>query len=88
MSGEKRKYRRTEAGRKAWESQQSGLPAAYRRILGLMHAAAYSDEVLGAMQEFSARQVLDWLDELDTLGFVEALPFAAGAGAAQMQQAA
>jgi hypothetical protein len=86
MSGQKRKYRRTEAGRKAWENPHSGLPQAYRRILGLMLGVAYSDEVVGAMQEFPARQVLDWLDELDTLCFVESLPFAAGA--AEMAQAA
>jgi hypothetical protein len=88
MSGEKRKYRRTEAGRKAWENPHSGLPHAYRRILGLMHSVAYADEVLGAMQEFSARQVLDWLDELDTLCVVESLPFAPSADAAEMAQAA
>lgn len=75
---EKRLYRRTETGRKAWASLQSGLPAAYRRILGLIHNATYCDEVLSGMPDCAARQVRAWLDELETLCFIEALPFASG----------
>ena len=77
MSREPRKYRRTETGRKAWESPHSGLPSGYRRILGLIHGVAYSEEVLRSMQDCAVRQVQDWLDELETLGFLESLPFVA-----------
>src|SRR5688572_27860174 len=66
MAREARKYRRTEAGRRAWESPGSGLPAAYRRILGMVRGVAYSDEVLRGMHDCAARQVQDWLDEPET----------------------
>ncbi len=88
MAREARKYRRTEAGRKAWASPGSGLPAAYRRILGMVQGVAYSDEVLRGMPDCAARQVQDWLDELETLCFLESLPFAANADHAGLPQAA
>ncbi len=81
-------YRRTEAGRKAWESRNSGLPPAYRRILGLIHGTAHCDEVLSAMRDCAGKQVHDWLDELETLCFIESLAFASGAQPAGLSQAA
>ncbi len=85
---EKRKYRQTDTGRKAWESLDSGLPPAYRRILDLVQGVAYSDEILAAMQDCCPRQVQAWLDELETLCFVEALPFAAARTSSDLPQAA
>jgi hypothetical protein len=85
---EKRKYRQTDNGRKAWESRTSGLPPAYRRILDLVQGVAYSDEILAAMQDCCPRQVQCWLDELETLCFIEVLPFAGAGASSDLPQAA
>jgi hypothetical protein len=69
-----RLYRRTNSGRKALESERSGLPAAYRNILEMLETERTAAELVIAMRGvFSDRQVLAWLDELDTLCFIEAL---------------
>jgi hypothetical protein len=34
-----------------------------------------SDAVLGKMYPYASRQILDWLDELETLGFAELVTF-------------
>jgi hypothetical protein len=85
---EQRKYRQTDTGRKAWESADSGLPPAYRRILAVVNGVAYSDEILAALQDCCPRQVQAWVDELETLCFIEALPFAGGSGASDLSRAA
>ena len=85
---QKRTYRQTDTGRKAWESGNSGLPPAYRRILGLVQATACSDDILAGMSDCCQKQVQDWIDELETLCFIEALPFAGGRDAAHLSQAA
>lgn len=77
MAEEQRKYRQTEAGRKAWESRNSGLPGAYRRILGLVQSVTCADEIFAGMQEYAGKQVQDWLDELETLCFIESPPASA-----------
>jgi hypothetical protein len=79
MEGPKREYRRTETGRKAWQSRNSGLPAAYRKILGLLRNAASADDILAGMRGHPDKQVQDWLDELETLCFVDCVPLAARA---------
>jgi hypothetical protein len=54
----------------------------------MVQGVAYSDEVLRGMHDCAARQVQDWLDELETLCFLESLPFAANADHAGLPQAA
>lgn len=72
MEQSRRIYRRTSSGRKALESECSGLPAAYRQILELLEEERTAAEVVSGMRgAFSERQILAWLDELDTLCFVE-----------------
>ena len=88
MERERRRYRQTESGRKAWNSRHSGLPPAYRRILTLIRDTACCDEVFAGMQDCSARQVQGWLDELETLCFIEASPLAPSGSASEMPQAA
>lgn len=75
MASCQRTYQRTETGRKALESRNSGLPAAYRRILGVVQNVASSEEIVAALPEYPERQLSSWLDELETLCFLEALPF-------------
>jgi len=65
-------YRRTDSGCKAWESESSGLPPAYRRILGLIDHSTHADQVISGMSQVPSEEVWGWLDELESLGFVEA----------------
>jgi hypothetical protein len=74
MASRARTYQRTETGRRAWESRHSGLPAAYRRILGVVEDVASADEIVAALPEYGAHELCEWLDELETLCFLEALP--------------
>jgi hypothetical protein len=69
-----REYRITAAGAKALQAQHS-LPSWYRLVLeritcGENTAAALCRSVTVHLPH----RVLAWLDELETLGFVEALP--------------
>lgn len=71
MQKQHRIYGRTDAGRLAWENEQSGLPAAYRKILGLLERLTPADEIIVSMPGDDPEDVLCWLDEMETLGFVE-----------------
>ena len=50
MATADRIYQRTEAGHKAWESGDPGVPAEQRRILGLINGETHSDLVPGAVE--------------------------------------
>jgi hypothetical protein len=69
-------YQRTEAGLRAWHSPRSGLPGPYRSILGLMQTETHSDAILAGLSQYTDKQILDWLAELETLGFIESVPAA------------
>jgi DNA-binding PadR family transcriptional regulator len=72
-------YQRTDSGRKAWQDENSGLPPAYRGILGLIDHPTPSGEIVNGMFPDSEGQVLAWLDELESLGFVACSTVALGA---------
>jgi hypothetical protein len=72
-------YRRTESGRKAWVSENSGIPPGYRKILALIDHPTPSYEVINRLPEDSEQQVWAWLDELESLCFVESSFLASGA---------
>ena len=63
---------RTETGHRAWESPKSGLPAGYRRILDLVAEPTEVTKIVVRLSDFPAKQVEDWIDELETLCFVDA----------------
>lgn len=64
-------YRRTHEGLRAWENQNSGLRTEYRRILALIEGDTHSDVVRTSLSRYPDKQIYDWLEELQTLGFVE-----------------
>jgi hypothetical protein len=66
----RRTYVLTKAGSKARASRRSGLPTHYRQILELIRSVIHEDEIHSALQSHAPRQVDNWLDELDTLGFI------------------
>lgn len=61
---------RTATGQRAWECPDSGLPAGYRRILGLVEAPTSAASILAKLTDCSAKQIEDWLYELETLCFI------------------
>lgn len=71
MAGIERIYRRTDAGRIACEADNSGLPSAYRRILKVLEVDIHSSSFRTVLACYSDKQISGWLDELETLGFVE-----------------
>jgi hypothetical protein len=77
MNTRARIFRRTEAGSAAFEDQNSGLPAQYRRILRVIAAETHSDVVRDLLRCYSETQIVEWLAELLTLGLLESVPDAA-----------
>jgi hypothetical protein len=69
MATSERIYRRTEAGRKAWDTQNPGVPLEYRRILGLIPAEAKFDS-LRARLPYSETELVEILAELEQLGLL------------------
>jgi hypothetical protein len=64
-------YWRTHAGFCAWSAPDSGLPGHYRRILGVLHSPLPVKVLRRRLGGYSERELCAWLDELDTLGFVQ-----------------
>ena len=62
---------RSETGQRAWASVDSGLPIGYRSILGLVQSPTRAEDIPGALSNYSVRQIESWLDELETLCFIQ-----------------
>jgi len=65
-----RTYRRTEAGARALKCRKS-VPDWYRSVLKSIRGKTGSGAICAAMGSYSEKQVRSWLEELETLGFVE-----------------
>ncbi len=63
-------YRRTEAGRKAWDNQNSNVPLEYRRVLGLFAQDTDPREVRARLG-WSEGALNDILEELEEKGMLE-----------------
>lgn len=63
-------YQRTEAGRRAWVDAYSGLPPAYRQILGLVQDPTSANELIKALSDHPEKLVLTWLAQMESLGFI------------------
>ena len=78
-------YQLTQAGRQAWESQDSAVPEDYRRILWLMDFHG-QEGLLAELLRRYPRNVLDeWLVEMEDLGLIE--PAQGGAPAFSAREA-
>ena len=76
MATSDRVYRRTEAGRKAWEERNPGLSMQCRRILGMIAEDTHPDSIRAVLREFSNAQIDNWLGQLETLRLLESSPAA------------
>lgn len=71
MTAADRIYRMSATGRRAWESEDTAVPAAYRRILGMVDTDTHTDVLRGYLRRYPDRLILEWLMELEELGLVE-----------------
>lgn len=65
-------YRLTATGTSALYSARS-VPDWYRSILWLVQGDASASEIVAGMTNHPSREVLRWIEQLETLGFVESL---------------
>jgi hypothetical protein len=76
MASSDRIYRRTEAGRKAWEERNPGLSVQCRRILGMLAEDTHPDSIRAVLRGFTDAQIDNWLGQLETLRLLESSPAA------------
>ena len=74
MANAGRIYRMTAAGRQAWESEDASVPAAYRRILGMVDTETHFDVLRGYLRRYPDALIFEWLAELEELGLAESQP--------------
>ena len=63
-------YCLTPAGTRAVEAERS-IPTWYRAVLGLVEGDTTASVILAGLVAYHRKAVLVWIDELETLGFVE-----------------
>ena len=67
-------YRMSPSGRRAWEKEDATVPAAFRRILGMLDSETHADVVRGYLRRYPDQLIAEWLAELEELGLVESRP--------------
>jgi CheY-like chemotaxis protein len=67
-----RKYRLTDAGRAAWEGEDTAVPADYRRLLWMMDVHGSIADGLAGL--YPSEMLEDWLSELQEVGLIELVP--------------
>ena len=70
--GNRRLYRRTQAGTAAWQRQDAKVPLEFRRILGLIEGDMHFDSLRGRVP-FTEIGLSHILEELVEQGFLEAV---------------
>lgn len=65
-------YRRTQAGVRALKSRNS-VPEWYRVVLKSIRGRTGSGAICAAVGAYPEKQVRHWLEELETLGFVQTI---------------
>jgi CheY-like chemotaxis protein len=81
MAEKDRPYRLTEAGRAAWESQDTAVPEDYRRILWLMDFHGQDGGLRELLRKYPRNVLDEWLAEMEDLGLIEPAIGAPGAAA-------
>jgi hypothetical protein len=66
-------YRRTEAGKAAWQRQDALVPVEYRRVLGMVESDTHPDSLRARLARYSDAEILHLLDELVEQRLLEAV---------------
>jgi CheY-like chemotaxis protein len=64
-----RKYRLTDAGRAAWEGEDTAVPADYRRLLWMMDVHGSIADSLASL--YPSEMLEEWLSEMQEIGLIE-----------------
>ena len=67
-----RTYRLTDTGIRAVRAERS-VPGWYRTILAMMEGDTSSERICQILSAHARKQVVAWLDQLETLGFIAAV---------------
>ena len=78
-------YQLTQAGRQAWESQDTAVPEDYRRILWLMDFHGQEGILAELLRRYPKNVLDEWLVEMEDLGLIE--PAQGGAQAFSAREA-
>jgi hypothetical protein len=73
MTGMDRIYHLTEAGRRALERLDSGLPQAIRQLLGAVGSAAHFAGIAARLSRYGECDILARLEDLVAIGLVESI---------------
>ena len=74
MSTTGRSFRLTEIGRAVSDGNDLSVPADYRRILGLVVSDTHFDVIRGALLRYPDKLIAEWVEELQEIGYLEAVP--------------
>jgi CheY-like chemotaxis protein len=74
-----RSFKLTDSGKEVRTSQDSAVPADYRRLLALIGDNTHFNVIRGRLREHPDQLLEDWLAELEEMGFIETVPSAADA---------
>jgi len=66
-------YRRTPAGKSAWE-EGAPLPPPLRRLLGLVDDDVHSKMLPKLLRQHTEGSIAEWIAQLQRLGLIESLP--------------
>lgn len=66
-------YRRTEAGKRAWQVQDARVPLEYRRVVGLIEYETHPDNLRARLPGYTPEGLEHLLDELVEEGLLEAI---------------
>jgi len=71
MADRERVYRLTRTGHDAWESQDTAVPADYRRMLWLMNFQGHAGVIRDLLRKYPKHVLDEWLAEMEELGLIE-----------------
>ncbi|MFM9972265.1 MAG: response regulator transcription factor [Burkholderiales bacterium] len=74
MAETERTYRLTEVGREISKGDDLSVPGDYRRILALVKEDTHFDVIRGALRRYPDKLIVDWLAEIQEMGFLEIVP--------------
>jgi CheY-like chemotaxis protein len=74
VQGQDRIYSRSSTGSEVLASVDTAVPTDYRRLLALIEGETHSDVIRGSLRQYPDSLLVDWLAELEEIGYVSSRP--------------